>query len=43
MLSEERIKEAEKNIKSYLSDGLIKKGIVIRGESIFLEVIKNAK
>jgi len=25
MLSEERIKEAENNVKSYLSDGLIKK------------------
>ena len=25
MLSDERIKEAEKNVRSYLSDGLIKK------------------
>src|SRR3989344_4289608 len=38
MLSEERIKEAENNIKSYLSDGLIKKE---QFNSLVFDILKN--
>ncbi len=41
MLDEKRIKEAERNIKSYLEDGLIKKDTF--NSSVFSILLKNAK